>query len=243
MEERQWSLSYDYLSDKGERSVNEDSVGMTEEQGKLLFVLCDGLGGHGGGDVASALVVEKMKERFARAGHFEDCITHAQQALLEKQKQPGVPGGMRTTVVCLGMNGTIARFAHVGDSRGYFFENGKFRFRTIDHSVPQMLALRGEIRDEEIRRHEDRSRLLRVLGEPWDEPRYQLGESIPLAPGASFLLCSDGFWEWIDEADMERTLQQAPTPAIWLAEMEHLVCGAGQGKQMDNYSAIAVFVR
>ena len=57
-----------------------------------------------------------------------------------------------------------------------------------------------------------------------------------------FLLCSDGFWEYIDEKHMEKTLKRAKTPEIWLAKMQKIVQKNGKNNNMDNYTAIAVFL-
>ena len=150
---------------------------------------------------------------------------------------------MKTTVTCLTLAGDQARFAHVGDSRVYYFEKTKYMLRSQDHSVPQMLANRGDIKEKDIRHHEDRSRLLRVMGTEWDRPKYQVVEGIKLTKRSSFLLCSDGFWELIDEKQMSKTLKKADSPQQWLAAMEEIVLANGRGTNMDNYSAIAVFVR
>lgn len=115
--------------------------------------------------------------------------------------------------------------------------------RSQDHSVPQMLVKRGEIAEKDIRRHEDRSLLLRVMGTEWDGPKYQVVEGITLTKRSSFLLCSDGFWELIDEKMMCKTLKKAANPQEWLDSMEKNVLENGKGTNMDNYSAIAVFVR
>ena len=71
---------------------------------------------------------------------------------------------MKTTVVVLHIKNKNARWAHVGDSRLYFFKNKKLIERTLDHSVPQNLVVCKEIKEKDIRYHADRNRLLRVLG-------------------------------------------------------------------------------
>lgn len=78
------------------------------------------------------------------------------------------------------------QWGHVGDSRLYYFKNGKIVKRTLDHSVPQMLVARGEIDEKEIRHHPDRNRLVRVMGMEWDEPKYQVSEPMPEEPDRHF---------------------------------------------------------
>ena len=167
----------------------------------------------------------------------------AQRKLLQKQEEENAKNSMKTTVACLTLSEDFARFAHVGDSRIYYFEKSKYKMRSQDHSIPQMLVNRGDIREKDIRHHEDRCRLLRVMGTEWDAPKYQVVDGISLTKQSSFLLCSDGFWELIDEKMMCKTLKKADSPKQWLSDMERVVLENGEGTNMDNYSAIAVFVR
>lgn len=236
-------ITYAVLTDPGERAVNEDFLDVSVMQKRLAFILCDGLGGHGNGDVASRFVVGQMKDALEHSVSVEEAILYAQQELLQKQEREHAGDSMKTTVTCLLLEGDTAKFAHVGDSRIYHFEKARYIQRSQDHSVPQMLVNRGEIRDRDIRRHEDRSRLLRVMGTAWDTPKYQVVDGIKLTKHSSFLLCSDGFWELIEEKMMCKTLKKAESPEEWLAAMKKTVVENGRGANMDNYSAIAVFVR
>lgn len=237
------NITYGMLTNKGERAANEDFLDVSITPERLSFILCDGLGGHGNGDIASRFVTEQVKAALEQNATIEESLQHAQDALLEKQIAEHAGNSMKTTVTCLTLAGDQARFAHVGDSRVYYFEKTKYVLRSQDHSIPQMLVNRGDIKEKDIRHHEDRSRLLRVMGTEWDRPKYQVVEGIKLTKRSSFLLCSDGFWELIDEKQMSKTLKKADSPQQWLAAMEEIVLANGRGTNMDNYSAIAVFVR
>ena len=105
---------------------------------------------------------------------------------------------MRTTAVVLCTEGNRGTALHIGDSRFYHFRNGKIISQTKDHSVPQMLAMAGEISEHEIRRHPDRNRLLRALGDENEEVRF-VRSDFEIKEGDAFLLCSDGFWEEVEE--------------------------------------------
>lgn len=239
-------ILYDLLSNAGDRENNEDSVGMYQNEQEYCFVLADGLGGHGKGEVASRLAVETCVNVFAQEGAGEEVLSQsfdqAQQAILKGQKEDYHAQDMKTTLVLLHVGEEEIRWGHIGDSRLYYFKNKKLAERTLDHSVPQMLVAAGQIKEKQIRNHPDRNRLLRVLGIDWDAPKYQIGEMTAREGSQAFLLCSDGFWELIDEKKMQHCLKKAKTPGQWLALMEEIVKKNGQGKNMDNYSAVAVWL-
>lgn len=241
--EVQLNITYHSITDKGERAVNEDSLGMLQTEDVWHFILCDGLGGHGSGDIASSFVVAQMKENLAQGRAVPESVSLTQQALMEKQKKENAEDRMKTTLTCLTVKGQEAQFVHVGDSRIYHFEKAKHMTRTQDHSVPQMLYQSGEIKEKEIRHHVDRSRLLRVMGTEWSSPKFQITEGIKITGHSTFLLCSDGFWELIDEKTMSRLLKKSASPEQWLESMKQVILQNGTGTNMDNYSAIAVFIR
>lgn len=218
---------------------------MAEGPRGLLFMLADGLGGHGRGDEASQAVVRMSAETFRSQPSvtLEQCFQRSQEYLLAEQIRLGAQDEMKTTLALLWLEGETARSGHIGDSRVYHFRKNKLLFRSLDHSVPQMLVVTGEIREKDIRHHEDRNRLLRVMGMEWTTPKYEIHPPVQLLPGDSFLLCSDGFWEYIEEKRMIKALKGAKSPEEWLQAMEPVVLAAGKGHNMDNYSATAVWVR
>ena len=213
-----------------------------------MFILADGLGGHGNGDLASKIVTETSAEVFQHADCgmeelLRQCFETAQNNLLEAKQANESAKEMRTTLVLLHVSGGRAIWGHIGDSRLYFFRNNKLVLRTLDHSVPQWLVSIGDIKEKAIRHHEDRNKLLKVMGEEWNKTSYQISEeTIELKSGDRFLLCSDGFWEWIDERSMAKHLRAAQHPALWLRLMEKEILHNGANANMDNYSAIAVYV-
>lgn len=238
------------LSRTGGRAYNEDACGYRDG----CWVLADGLGGHGGGEVASRIAVDTVLAALAPmpapirapirapgAADLAEAIAAANRAIQDRQQTDPRLERMRTTLVVLTSDGREALWAHVGDSRLYQFRDGRVRFQTADHSVPQVMARAGEIRPDEIRFHEDRNRLLRTLGNP-DEARPTLAEApVPLQAGDVFLLCTDGFWEYITEAEMEVALAKTAVPGQWLQAMTVRLLGRAPPDH-DNFSAIAVFV-
>lgn len=241
-------IDYALFTNQGERPNNEDYVGYTEVGARKCFVLCDGLGGHGNGEVASQLVVNSILEDFKlhlkEKNWIKEAVRSAQAALLAKQKEENDTNGMKTTLVVLDLDENFAKYTHVGDSRGYYFYKNKYKLRTIDHSVPQMLVESHRIKEKDIRNHPDRNRLLRVMGVEWDDDKFETGEEIFLKVGKrhAFFLCSDGFWELITEKEMESCLKAAASARDWINRMQEIVLKNGTGTNMDNYSAIAVII-
>lgn len=239
-------INFATLTNSGNREVNEDSIGVYSHDDMCLFVLCDGLGGHGMGADASKLVVDVFEDQFSNCddpvNFIGDCFSSAQQILMTEQIARHAKQRMKTTCVALLIDNGKAWVGHIGDSRLYIFKKGKYKKRTLDHSIPQMLVLSREIKESEIRHHPQRSYVTRVMGVEWEKPMYELMEPIALKPGMSFLLCSDGLWELIDEKAMSALLKSSSSPVEWLNKMEEYICEAGQDINMDNYSAIAVFV-
>lgn len=240
-------LLYERISRKGEREYNEDYTGVQKKGESYCFVLADGLGGHGGGDEASRLVTECILQDFAKNGtvseaYLRRCFEGSQRLLLAEQRKQRRTMEMKTTLTILLADESLVQWGHIGDSRIYYFQDKKLKCRTLDHSVPQMLVLAGKIKEKKIRGHADRNRLLRVMGVEWDEPQYEISSPMQRLGGEAFLLCTDGFWEWIEEKTMQHFLKKADSPTEWLSLMEKAVLKQGSGKQMDNYSAVAVFL-
>ncbi len=238
-------ITYCIHTDVGNREVNEDSVGQHKECNRHCFVLADGLGGHGSGECASALAVKTVLELFAEdydEDFLDKSFTIAQSNVMEEQKIDKTKYDMKTTLVTLVIDGDRVRWGHIGDSRLYHFYKNKVADRTLDHSVPQMLVNLGEIKDKDIRGHEDRNRLLRVIGTPWNNHSYELSKSIQTRKCQAFLLCSDGFWELIEEKNMTSYLKKAKSVDEWMELMVKEVMNNGKGINMDNNSAIAVWM-
>ena len=239
-------IRYSTLSRPGTRKSNEDCLAVYQQEPAFLAVLADGLGGHGGGDIASRVVTESCGTDFsdympANEASVRMLIENAQERLLQAQEEHRTMFGMRTTMTVLLADGKTVAWGHVGDSRIYRFNGGSLAEQTLDHSVPQMLVMTGDITPEQIRHHPDRNRLLKAMGVEWAGKPYTLRKEIPCEAGDAYLLCSDGFWENILEDQMARTLAEAGSPEDWLGRMEKIALEQAGDREMDNYSAIAVW--
>ena len=239
-------MVYACYTDVGNRSVNEDSITVIKNAEKTCCVVCDGLGGHGMGDVASSIVVKVFENQFKTDDNPHDFIARGLQAsqdiLMVEQANRNAKRKMKTTATALVIDEKKAYIGHIGDSRLYMFNKNKVKFRTLDHSVPQMLALSKQIKEDEIRYHPDRNILLRVIGVDWNEPMYEISSPISLRKCQAFLLCSDGFWELINEDEMCECLKNSETVDEWLKRMVEIVKTNGKDVNMDNNSAIAVWL-
>lgn len=235
------------LTQPGGRTYNEDYFGSVALEDQLNgWVIADGLGGHGGGDVAAKLAVEAMLDTLAenplRATEtLKLQFDQAQAVVMAAQKSSLKLADMQTTAVTLIIHHDLALWGHIGDTRLYHFHKGCIQQQTSDHSVPQMLAKAGEISAAEIRFHEDRNCLLRSIGCEETFKPYLEQSPISLHSGDAFLLCTDGFWEYVFEAEMEEDLNQADSAAEWLKTMELRLLNRAPERN-DNYSAIAIKV-
>jgi serine/threonine protein phosphatase PrpC len=239
-------MDYEIITKTGTRDNNEDSVAVLETDAGSLFAVADGLGGHGKGEVASALATESFVLDFSDYdGDIDDFLPNAflnaQSNIMHAQaSQGGKADDMKTTFVVLLVADGLAKIGHVGDARAYVFNKNKVKTRTRDHSVVEMLFVSGEIREKHINTHPDRNRLLRTMGIEWESPQYVLADDIPLSECQAFLLCTDGFWELCSEKKMCAYLKKSDTAIEWLDQMLSEVEKNGHGKDMDNYTAIAV---
>jgi len=233
------------LTHAGGRDENQDAADFVELPGMSCWVLADGLGGHGGGGVASRVTMETIHDAFRHdaARSLESLggyLERANAAVCDRQSQPGLKE-MRTTAVVLLSDGKQARWAHIGDSRLYHLRGGRICFQTEDHSVPQAMSNAGEITPDQIRFHEDRNRLLRTLGSRESFRPAVNPAPVVLEAGDAFLLASDGFWEYVHETEMEVEFAKSADPAEWLARMERRLRQRATSGH-DNYTAIAVWI-
>jgi len=228
-------------TNRGGRDHNEDSVRCFAENGRGIFVVADGLGGHGKGEVASALAADVIFEGCAQqvpnTEELLELFQTANETVLSEQEKPGQEE-MKTTAVALSISEDRAVWGHIGDSRLYRFSGGTLTQVTRDHSVTYMKYLGGEISYMDIYHDDDRSSLLRALGK---QPCKPEANQVELLPGDAFLLCSDGFWEYVYQEEILADLLKAETPEQWAQAMllRH-IRRTPEGN--DNFSLIAVFV-
>lgn len=196
------------------RSNNQDSG----YAGHELFVVADGMGGHAGGDVASAIAVNRIKEadgeyETAPEAEFalQSALIAANSLLAETVFEHPELTGMGTTVSALMRVGDEIAIAHIGDSRIYLFRDGELSQVSVDHTFVQRLVDSGRITEEEAMVHPRRSVLMRVLGDVDASPEI---DTLILAtkPGDRWLICSDGLSGVVKHDDLLAALGTRDAP-------------------------------
>lgn len=207
--ERPLIMRYAARSDVGRvRAKNDDSAYV----GRHLAVVADGMGGHAGGDVASAATILDMIH--LDHDHYEgdagtvlaDEIQTANSLLSELVHINPKLAGMGTTVTALLLAEGKLHFAHIGDSRAYRLRNGEFEQISVDHTFVQRLIDEGRLRPEEAESHPHKNVLMRVLGDVDASPELDL-DTIDVQPGERWLLCSDGL-NYVAGHVVERTVRE-----------------------------------
>jgi protein phosphatase len=229
-------------SDVGKvRSSNQDSG----YAGVNLFFVADGMGGHAGGDIASAITAQHVAtadEPVENSQQAEqkliDYIWQANEKLGASVNQHSELAGMGTTFSGIFVNGTSVSIGHIGDSRIYLARDGVVKQITSDHTFVQRLVDTGRITEEEALVHPRRSVLMRVLGDVEQFPEVDL-ETFETKAGDRWLVCSDGLSGVVPERLMHRILLSKSTvqEATELLVGEALEFGAP-----DNVTVVLVDV-
>jgi PPM family protein phosphatase len=225
------------------RSGNEDSYFC----GRTVFAVADGLGGHQGGEVASAAAVEPLAaldgREFAEPAEAAEALTaavrEANAAILDRAA--GDPGlwGMGTTVTAAALAGDRhLQLAHVGDSRAYLLRDGSLGQLTNDHTVVGELVRRGRLTPAQAAIHPERSILTRAVGL---DPRIPVDTPDPLElrDGDQVLLCSDGLTEAVDDDQIAELLSSTPEGT---AACQALIDAANAAGGPDNITVVLLRV-
>jgi len=190
------------------RQNNQDSG----YAGAQLFVVADGMGGHAGGDVASAIALKRVMEadrQYASAADAEFALQSALSAantmLAETVFEHPELTGMGTTVSAILRSGSQVVIAHIGDSRIYLLRDGTLKQITADHTFVQRLVDSGRITPEEAAVHPRRSVLMRVLGDVDAAPEIDT-TVLDVLPGDRWLLCSDGLSSYVSDEKIAHAL-------------------------------------
>ncbi len=232
------------VSRRGGREKNEDRMGYSYTRGSGLFLLADGMGGHPEGEVAAQLALQTMSAMYQRAalpliedvtGFLQDSVLAAHRQILRYALDRGMADTPRTTIVAALLQDGHATWAHCGDSRLYLARDGELVVRTRDHSYQEQrqaaaVGMRAAFQS-------NRNILFTCLGSP-TKPMIDIKGPVPLMQGDRLLLCSDGLWGNLDDAEIVSRLSSKPVPHSAPELVEAALQKAGPG--CDNVTVIAL---
>jgi len=232
----------------GARDHNEDYVQHGQAGSTWYAVLSDGAGGHSQGALASDMAVRVVAHALHQGSEvdpvaLEHAVLAAHDSLNERQALLKGRQRMHATLVALWLDPqrALAAWSHVGDSRLYWLRQGRVCHVTQDDSVVQQMVGAGLIPAAQARRHPHKNQLLAALGSEEAIEPHGPSELMTLRDGDAFLLCSDGWWDVLEDRDIEAALGRADTVDQWLQAMEQRVQAAAVPNQ-DNLSAVGVWV-
>jgi serine/threonine protein phosphatase PrpC len=232
---------------QGARDHNDDTFADADLMAGRCLVVSDGAGGHRGGAIAARIVTDSVLLHLAQAPQWHDdtlraAIDVASAAVHQRQQENPSLGKMSATVavLCLDAGARVARWTHLGDTRVLFFRRGVCEQLTRDHSVLQSFADAGLL--ESMGRDEgpDRSVLYAAVGAEGDT-RPAVGMRADLEEGDAFLICTDGVWDTLTTAAIERLLGLAGSVQEWVQSVGAAVRAAKRSNQ-DNYTALGAWV-
>lgn len=224
-------------SDTGQVRKNNQDSGYA---GAHFLLIADGMGGHAGGDVASAITVSRLTS-LDEADHDGRVLDDLKAAILAANDQisravdeQSELAGMGTTVTALLQAGDKLALAHIGDSRAYVMHKGEISQVTQDHTFVQMLVDEGRITLEEADTHPQRSVVMRVLGDVGAAPELDLSFH-DAVPGDRWMLCSDGLTGFASIQDVHDTLATVADPGDCCEKLIELALAGGGG---DNVTVV-----
>ncbi|MBR6669052.1 MAG: Stp1/IreP family PP2C-type Ser/Thr phosphatase [Clostridia bacterium] len=225
------------LTDVGKvRAINQDAL--VVDEALMLYGVADGMGGHKGGETASAGardgLIAGLQGKEPSLDALRDAITAANAALFQQQAGDESLSGMGTTLSVIWMSEHFVYFGHVGDSRVYRFREGKLEQMTDDHSLVGELVRAGYLTSEQAENHPNKNVILRAVG-------TEEGIDIDLAVeerkhGDLWLICSDGLHGMVKDSQMEAILSVNTPEAAAKLLMDAALAAGGR----DNISVVLV---
>ncbi|MFZ5903230.1 MAG: protein phosphatase 2C domain-containing protein [Chloroflexota bacterium] len=239
-----------HLSDPGQkRANNEDAVGSYEPKDSRqlrrsgrLYIVADGLGGHQMGEQASQLVVESLLKFYYEAPEIlpekrlRDIIQQVHQKLIAARRNMASGDKMATTVVAAVVRNDTLQVAHVGDSRAYLLRDGELHQVTRDHSFVGEMRRAGAVTEEEAMQSPYRNRLTRSVGGGDGALEVDVTPPIPLRPGDSILLCTDGLTQYATSQDLLAAASYGSPHQV----VERLIRFANSRGGSDNITVAAI---
>ena len=229
------------LSRIGGRVTNEDRMGYCYTRESGLFVLADGMGGHPEGEVAAQIALDTISALYQKeaqpvvndpAQFLANAVLAAHRRIVRYATQKGMLDTPRTTLVAAVVQGACATWLHCGDSRLYLVRDGQLLLRTRDHSFLEQNRP-GLTEVEPV----NRNILFTCLGSP-TRPTFDIAGPFTLLQGDKLMLCSDGLWGNLDDAEIVRQLSgESVSEAVPALVDRALLAG---GRHSDNVTVLAM---
>jgi len=239
----------DYLHETGSKKNQEDFLWPlpgTASGKDRVFIVCDGVGGSEGGEVASRYIAEWVGQALQQASParvglplINTMLEEARSRLMEHATLKGLGRDMATTFTLVYLSGGRAFIAWCGDSRVYHLRRNEILYRTTDHSLVHSLVRNGELTEEDAREHPQKNLLLKAIRADEQGPEAEGHWVDDVQGGDYFLLCSDGLLENISDSDIQFLLQQSENRDGYLAKTFRQYC---YNKTRDNYSMYLIQV-
>lgn len=231
------------------REINQDYVFLSRsfENGLILAIVADGMGGHLAGEIASKMAVDTIYRELEHImgeslsiDEYKEALAQAIYKANEEVYQESLRNeeyrGMGTTIVVAMVHPNWIILGHVGDSRAYLLDREKIEQLTRDHSLVSELLMNGQISEEEAISHPQKNILMRALGtEDTVKTDFQVRE---WGKGQTILLCTDGLTNQLSDKDIFEVVQDSSRSLPEIAD--HLLLLANQAGGDDNISVIIV---
>ena len=204
--------TYQTVTHQGKRDRNEDDYyPRNTASNSDLFIVCDGLGGHGDGDLAAAFVANKLAQELHKLEELDgeqaiEAFNRVDDQLFRYAVQVGNTK-MGSTAAFIKMNGQKALLGWVGDSRIYQFRNGKMCFKSTDHTLVELMQQNGQLSEEDLKTFPMKHIIWQAIG-PHNGPLKPSVEISNVEPGDRFLLATDGLTNSCDENYLGELIMQ-----------------------------------
>lgn len=232
-------------TDKGsKREKNEDSFFLTDEAfGKLenLYMVCDGMGGHKAGEVASDLAINAFKEKIKECDFdnptklLDSAVKYANKVVYDRANSDESKHGMGTTMVACTISDNTLYVSNVGDSRLYIISSDKLKQITFDHSVVEELVRSGAITRDSAVYHQEKHKITRAIGAEGDVKEDIF--KISLSPDNYILLCSDGLTNEVSDEEIFTIINDSSDLE---EKAEALINRANSNGGHDNITALII---
>jgi len=223
--------SCSFVSEKGKREINEDSIGF--QSGKF-YIVCDGVGGNAKGEIASKLVAETVKKSLLKSKSISEAIEESEKVLSKYKKKNPSTEYMSTTIAVAEILDNSILVSWVGDSRIYLFRDGKITFMSSDHSWVADAVKKGDLSHLEALFHPRANELTKSIKDCSKPSKLEQVLIEDIQPNDYFLICTDGITEsWID-SDLEELFSSLKSSSEIIQELKK----SCETFSEDNFTAI-----